>query len=72
MVDTTSKETMLTQDIKTAQHIRMDRLTSAAEIWMNNILAAIKLRQKGATKLSILLFGVFRCIFERLFPNVFC
>ena len=49
--------------------IRMDQPDRAAAIWYSNILALIKLRKKGATKVSKLPSGVFRCILEYQFPN---
>ncbi len=51
---------------------RMDQLDRAAEIFLNNIMALIKLRKKGATKASILPRDIFRCILEYQFPKVLC
>ena len=59
---------MQSHDIVAADYIRIDQLDSAAEIWMSDILALIKLREKGATKVSKLPKGVFRCIIEYQFP----
>ena len=67
MIDTTSSENVLTQDMVAAGD--RIRINSAAEMWMNNIQALIKLRQKGTTKVSKLPKGVFRCVLEYLFPN---
>ncbi len=50
--------------------IHMDWLDRLAEIYYDYILAVIKLRQKGATKLSKLPKGVFRCILERQIPKL--
>ena len=67
MVDITSSLNVLTQDIVAAQD--RSRINNTANLWMNNIQALIKLRQKGATKISKLPKGVFRCILEYQFPN---
>ncbi len=66
MVDTTSSYSMLPQEIVAAEdRVRTNR---AADIWMNNMLALIKLRQKWA-KVSKLPKGVFRHMLEYQFPN---
>ena len=67
MVDTNSNLNVLTQDIVAAED--RTRMESAAEMWVSNIQALIKLRQKGVTKVSKLPKGVFRCILEYQFPN---
>ncbi len=41
----------------------------AAEIWWSNMLAVVKLRQKGTTMLSKLQRGVFRHMLEYKFPK---
>ena len=68
MVDTTQTQNMLA--IAAADHqIGMDQSNNTADKWMSNIKALIKLRQRGATKVSELPSGVFRCILEYNFPN---
>ncbi len=46
------------------EKINIDELDRLAEINYGKVLAVIKLRQKGATKLSKLTKDVFRCILE--------
>ena len=60
---------MLTQDID--MHEDRSHINSTADKWWNNMLAVVKLRQKGTTKVSKLPNGVFRCILEYQFPNEF-
>ncbi len=50
MVDTNSRANMANKDIVTDED--RIRINSAAEIWWCNMLAVVKLRQKGATKVS--------------------
>ena len=70
MVDSTSTLNQITQDIIADENrIRINR---AKDMWMSNIKALIKLRQKGATKVSNLPKDVFRCILEYQFPNELC
>ncbi len=72
MVDTAATQDMLTQAIPADDPIiRVDQLDRAAEMWMRNIDALIKLRHKGATKVSTLPQDVFKCVIERRFPKVF-
>ncbi len=59
MVDTTSCGTMANQHVV------------AADKWWSNMLAVIKLRQKGTTKVSRLPSGVFRHILQYKIPNEF-
>ena len=66
MVDTTSSENVPTDIVAAGDRIRIN---SAAKMWMNDIKALIKLRQKGNTKVSKLPNGVFRCILEYQFPK---
>ena len=68
MVDTTANLSILTQDIAVASENRI-RIDIASEIWWSNMIAAIKLWQKGATKVSMLPNGVFRYMLEYKFPN---
>ena len=70
MVDTTSSVNMANQDIVTAQD--GDRINSAADKWWSNMIAVIKLRQKGTTMVSKLPSGVLRHMLEYKFPNEFC
>ena len=73
MVDPTSGLNVFTQDIVAAEdHIRMEKLDSAAALSHSSIMSLIKLRQNGATKVSKLPSGVFRCILEYQLPKFFC
>ncbi len=65
MVETTSTSNKIT-NVAAEDHIRFAR---AADVWWGNMLAVIKLRQKGATKVSMLPNGVFRYMLEYKFPN---
>ncbi len=67
MVDTTSNGNLVNQDFVNAQD--RSRINSAADKWWSNMLAVIKLRQKGTTKVSELPRGVFRHMLEYKFPN---
>ena len=67
MVDSTTTQNLVNQDIVTAQD--RSRINSVAEIWWSNMLAVIKLRQKGTTMVSKLPRGVFRHMLEYKFPN---
>ena len=51
--------------------ISMDKLDSAVDIFYGQAMSLIKLRKKGATKVSLLPRGVFRCIIERQLPKLF-
>ncbi len=68
MVESTSTQNLFNQDIVTTEQDN-SRINSAAKIWWSNMLAVIKLRQKGTTKLSKLPRGVFRQMLEYKFPN---
>ncbi len=68
MVDTTAKANMANQDIVTADD--RSRINSAADKWWSNMLAVIKLRQKGTTIISKLPSGVFRYMLEYEFPKL--
>ena len=46
------------------------RINSAADKWWSNMLAVVKLRQKGTTKVNKLPSGVFRHMLEYKFPRV--
>ncbi len=66
MVDTSSSGTVANQHIAAVENrIRINR---AADLWWNNMLAVVKLRQKGTTKVSKLPGGVFRHLLEYKFP----
>ncbi len=69
MVDTTSILDMVKQDIAAAEN--RSRINSSADKWWINMLAVVKLRQKGTTMVSKLPRGVFRHILEYKFPNEF-
>ncbi len=69
MVDTTSSQNLVNQDIVAAQD--RSRINSAADKWWSNMLAVVKLRQKGTTIVSKLPSGVFRYMLEYKFPNEF-
>ncbi len=43
---------------------RMDQLDRAADIWFSNIMALIKLRKEGVTKVSMLPKPVFRYMLD--------
>ncbi len=67
MVDSTPSKNLVNQHIVAAQnHIRISR---AANLWWSNMLAVVKLRQKGTTMVSKLPRGVFRHMLEYDFPN---
>jgi len=63
MVESTSTQNLVKQDFVIAKqdnsHIR-----EAADVWWSNMLAAVKLRQKGSTMVSKLPSGVFRHMLE--------
>ncbi len=67
MVDSTSTQNLVNQDIVTNED--RSRINNFADQWWSNMLAVIKLRQKGTTKLSKLPLGVFRHMLEYKFPN---
>ncbi len=67
MVETTTSAIMVNHDSVTAQD--RIRTNSTADLWWSNMLAVIKLRQKGTTKVSKLPSGVFRHMLEYKFPN---
>jgi hypothetical protein len=67
MVDSTSTQNLVNQDIVTAKQDN-SRTNSAADKWWINMLAAVKLRQKGKTMVSKLPAGVFRHMLEYKFP----
>ena len=68
MVDSTAD--IATANTDAPDLIRMDQSHIAAEVWSINILALIKLRSRGTTKVTKLPSGVFRCILEYQFPNL--
>ncbi len=70
MVDSNSSQNLVNQDIVTPEQ-NNSRISSAAKIWWSNMLAVIKLRQSGTTKLSKLPSGVFRHMLEYKFPKEF-
>ena len=73
MINTTSSENALAQDnVVDIDHIRMVKLDSAAANSHSGIMSLIKLRQKGAYKVSKLPRDVFRCILEYQMPKVLC
>jgi hypothetical protein len=65
MVESTAKS-IVTANIEAPEDfVRMDNVDIyACDVWYNNIMALIKLRKKGTTKLSKLAKGVFRCVLE--------
>ena len=65
MVDSTNIVTAKTDE---PDFICLGQVSSDVEKWYSNALAVIKLRSKGATKVSKLPKGVFRCIIEYQFP----
>ncbi len=67
MVDNTSTKNLAEQDINTAQ--ANSRIDNAADKWWSNMLAVIKLRQKGKTMVSKLPLGVFRHMLEYQIPK---
>ncbi len=69
MVDTISSGTMANQDIVAAEN--RARINSPADKWWINMLAVVKLRQKGTTMVSKLSRGVFRHMLEYKFPYEF-
>jgi hypothetical protein len=69
MVETTSTQNLINQDIVT--HVDRSRVNSFADKWWGNMLAVVKLREKGTTKVSELPSGVFRHLLEYEFPNEF-
>ena len=69
MVDSTSTQNLVNQHNAAAEN--RIRTTSTADKWWSNMLAVVKLRQKGTTKVSKLPSGVFRHMLEYKFPNEF-
>ena len=67
MVDSTSTPNFFWQDIITADD--RSRINRAADKWWSNMLAVVKLREKGTTMVSKLPSGVFRHMLEYKFPN---
>ncbi len=68
MVDNTCGN-MAKQNIAAAEN--RIRINSAADKWWSNMLAVIKLRQKGTKMVNKLPTGVFRHVLEYKFPNEF-
>ncbi len=68
MVDSTSTQILVTQNIVEAEQ-DSSRINSAADKLWSNMLAVVKLRQKRPSKLSTLPSGVFRHMLEYEFPN---
>ncbi len=69
MVDSTSTQNLVNQEIVTAEN--RIRINSTANKWWSNMLAVVKLREKGTTKVSKLPRGVFRHMLEYKIPNEF-
>ncbi len=69
MVDSTSTQNLVNQNIVTAEN--RSRTNNAANQWWSNMLAVVKLRQKGTTIVSKLPSGVFRHMLEYKFPSEF-
>ena len=67
MVDTSSSQIEASKNVVA---LSLDKLDSAAEIYYGQVMSLIKLRQKGATKVSKLPSGVFRCILELQSPII--
>ena len=65
-----STQNLVNQDIVTAKQDN-SRTNSAADKWWINMLAVVKLRQKGKTMVSKLPGGVFRHMLEYKYPNEF-
>ncbi len=70
MVDSIFTQNLVHQDIVTTFQDR-SRINSFADKWWSNMLAVVKLRQKGTTMVSKLPRGVFRHMLEYKFPNEF-
>ncbi len=68
MVESTSTKNLVNQDIVTAKQDN-SHINSTANKWWSNMLAVVKLRQKGTTMVSKLPRGVFRHMLEYEFPN---
>ena len=68
MVDTTNG-TMANQHIAAAEN--RTHINSTADKWWSNMLAVVKLREKGTTMVSKLPRGVFRHMLEYKVPNEF-
>ncbi len=68
MIDSTSTQNLVNEVIVTAQD--RSRINSACDIWWSNMLAVVKLKQKGTTMVSKLPRGVFRHMLEYKFPKV--
>ncbi len=68
MVDSILTQNLVHQDIFTTFQDR-SRIDSFADKWWSNMLAVVKLRQKGTTIVSKLPRGVFRHMLEYKFPN---
>ncbi len=67
MVDSTSTQNLVNQHIFTEEQ-NNSRTNSATDKWWINMLAVVKLRQKGTTLVSKLPSGVFRHMLEYKFP----
>ncbi len=67
MVDTTSTQNLVNQHIVTAQD--RSHINITADKWWINMLAVVKLWEKGNIKVSKLPKGVFRHVLEYKFPN---
>jgi hypothetical protein len=68
MVDSTYTQNLVKHDI--VMHEDRIRIDSAADKWWSNMLAVVKLREKGTTMVSKLPRGVFRHMLEYKFPKV--
>ncbi len=62
-----STQNLVKQDILTAKQGN-SHTNSAADKWWSNMLAVVKLRQKGTTMVSKLPAGVFRHMLEYEIP----
>ncbi len=69
MVETTSYGNLVNEHTVTAKD--RSHINIAADKWWINMLAVVKLRQKGTTKVSKLPGGVFRHMLEYKYPNEF-
>ena len=69
MGNRTSTKNLFNQDIVTAKQ-NISHINSFADKWWSNMLAVVKLRQKGTTMVSKLPSGVFRHMLEYKFPKV--
>ena len=64
MGNRTSTKNLVKQDIVTTAEQDYSRIDSAADKWWSDMLAVVKLREKGKTMVSKLPSGVFRHMLE--------